>query len=334
MPLSAAALKYPHRDIVVLGASAGGLEALRTIAAGLSPNLPASIFIVLHSDPDFDSQLPELLNQSGAVPASHAVHGERFQSGHIYVAPNDNHMTLHRDFIRVVRGPRENGHRPAVDPLFRTAARSFGRRVVGGVLSGSLSCGTDGLLAIKSRGGVAIVQSDPEFIGMPASAEAHVDIDHRLPAVEIAPLLTRLVYEPIDLQEPEAPPGRGRESAAGIVCPICMGAMTQSVEGGFLRFRCHVGHQFGVDSLLVEQGEALESALWASVRALEESATLAERLARSSERKLARRFRDKGEALRQHAALIQDVLLHGTTLERDDALQLAPPLDPAPASDE
>jgi len=310
----------PHRDVVVIGASAGGLQALREIVAGLPGGLPASLFVVMHSVPEHGTQLADILSGWGPLPAHIAVHGERIRPGQIYVAPNDNHLTLHRDFVRVTRGPKENGHRPAVDPLFRTAARMYGNRVVGVVLTGNLSCGTEGLMAIKAGGGVAVVQSDAEFPGMPQSAIGHVDVDHAVPLNSIGELLVRLVTAPI----PEAPeseaggPHTVAPQASQIVCPACQGSMTETIEGGLLRYRCHVGHAFSVDSLLAEQSESLEAALWASVRCLEESAQLADRLANTSERRLAPRFRDKAAALRQHAGLIQDVLLHGTTLDAED----------------
>jgi two-component system, chemotaxis family, protein-glutamate methylesterase/glutaminase len=314
-----------HRDIVVIGASSGGLVALREIVEALPRDLPAALFVVMHSNAGFGSQLAEILSGSGPLPAHAAVHGERIRSGHIYVAPNDTHLTLHRDFVRVTRGPKENGHRPAVDPLFRTAARMYGNRVVGVVLTGNLSCGTEGLMAIKASGGVAVVQSDPEYPGMPRSAMLHVEVDHAVPLSAVPELLRRLVSEPVPEQaevEAEGPHTVAPQSSP-IVCPTCNGSMVETVEGGLLRFRCHVGHAFGVDSLLTEQGESLEAALWASVRSLEESAQLADRLANSGDRRLAPRFRDKAAALRQHASLIQDVLLHGTTLDAEDSAILA-----------
>ncbi len=314
----------PHRDIVVIGTSAGGLVALREIVSRLPADLPASVFVVMHSVPEFGTKLAEILSRWGPLPAHIAVHGERIRPRQIYVAPNDNHMTLHRDFVRVTRGPKENGHRPAVDPLFRTAARMYANRVVGVVLSGTLSCGTEGLMAIKAAGGTAVVQADPEYGGMASSALAHVEVDHVLPLAEIAGQLQGLVTEPIpeDAEADAEGPQTVAPQASQIVCPSCNGSMVESVEGGLLRFRCHVGHAFSVDSLLAEQSESLEAALWASVRALEESAQLADRLANSSDRRLSPRFRDKAAALRQHASLIQDVLLHGTTLGADDMAAL------------
>jgi two-component system, chemotaxis family, protein-glutamate methylesterase/glutaminase len=309
-----------HRDVVVVGTSSGGLAALRELVSGLPADLPAAIFVVMHSSPEYGTKLAEFLSRWGPLPARTAIHGERIRPGQIYVAPNDNHMTLHRDFVRVTRGPKENGHRPAVDPLFRTAARMFGNRVVGVVLTGNLSCGTEGLMAVKSNGGVALVQSDAEFQGMPSSALAHVEVDSVVPIAEMAEVLRALVTEPIpeQAQSEAGGPHTVAAQSSQIVCPSCQGAMTETVENGLLRFRCHVGHAFSVDSLLAEQTESLEAALWASVRALEESAQLADRLASSSDHILSPRFRDKAAALRHHASLIQDVLLHGTTLDAED----------------
>lgn len=314
----------PHRDIVVIGASAGGLGALREIVGALPADLPAALFVVMHSVPEHGSRLAEILSGWGPLPAHIAVHGERIRPGQIYVSPNDNHLTLQRDFVRVTRGPKENGHRPAVDPLFRTAARMYGNRVVGVVLTGNLTCGTEGLMAIKAGGGAAVVQSDAEFPGMPQSARAHVEIDHLVRLAQIPELLQRLVSEPIPDQAEAEGPHTVAPRSSQIVCPSCQGSMTETIEGGLLRYRCHVGHAFSVDSLLGEQSEALEAALWASVRALEESAQLADRLANSGDWRLAPRFRDKAAALRHHAALVQDVLLHGTTLDAEDSEALEP----------
>ena len=312
--------EFVRRNIVVLGTSAGGVSALRQLVAGLPARLPAAVFVVMHSSPEYASKLAEILSSSGPLPAHAAVHGERIRPGEIYVAPNDNHMTVHRDFVRVTRGPKENGHRPAVDPLFRTAARMFGNKVIGVVLTGNLSCGTEGLMAIKSHGGVAVVQSDPEYPAMPSYARAHVQVEHVTALALIPELLVRLLDEPIpDHSEAEADGAHTvAPQPANIVCPICQGAMVERADGGLLRYSCHVGHAFSADSLVAEQSEALEAALWASVRALEESAQLADRLSGSSAHGLPQRFRDKAEALRQHAALIQDVLLHGTTLDAED----------------
>ncbi len=156
-------------DIIVIGASAGGVEALVQLVQNVPADLPASIFVALHVSPHGSSVLPQILSRHGALLASHPQDGEAIEPGRIYVAPPDHHLWVRRGRVRVSRGPSENGLRPAVDPLFRSAARSYGRRVVGVILSGSLDDGTAGLQAIKSQGGVAIVQrpEDALFVGMP-----------------------------------------------------------------------------------------------------------------------------------------------------------------------
>ena len=185
-------------DIVVVGASAGGVEALTNLVAALPADLPASLFVVLHVPATGTSTLPDILSRSGPLPASHAKDGEPIEQGRVYVAPPDHHLLLRDDHVHLARGPRENGHRPAVDPLFRSAAWEHSTRVVGVVLSGALDDGTAGLLAIKARGGVAVVQQpeDALYAGMPNNAIEHVEVDHVLPAAAIAGMLARLAAEP------------------------------------------------------------------------------------------------------------------------------------------
>ncbi|MDP9364956.1 MAG: chemotaxis protein CheB, partial [Chloroflexota bacterium] len=179
------------RNIVVVGASAGGVEALVNLVRGIPANLPVAVFVVLHVPANATSLLPQILTRAGLLPAAHATDGAPIVHGQIVVAPPDHHLLIERDGIRLSRGPRENRSRPAVDPLFRSAARAFGPRAVGVVLSGSLDDGTSGLAAIKARGGVGIVQDPAEavFPSMPLSAIEHVAVDHRLPASQIGPLL-------------------------------------------------------------------------------------------------------------------------------------------------
>ncbi|HZR47130.1 MAG TPA: chemotaxis protein CheB, partial [Candidatus Manganitrophaceae bacterium] len=218
-------------DIIVIGASAGGVEALVDLAGQFPPDLPASVFIVLHVAPYPPSTLPDILSKAGPLPASHAIHGEPIERGHIYVAPSDSHMTLQEGSLRVVRGPKENGHRPAVDPLFRTAARRYRSRVIGVVLSGALDCGTAGLMVIKSFGGLAVVQDpkDALYSDMPRSAIDHVKVDHVVPISGMGALLARLAGEEARENGAEGAPkmNRRRENEEGkennkissITCP-------------------------------------------------------------------------------------------------------------------
>ena len=195
------------RDVIVVGASAGGVEALRSLVSGLPAGLPAAVFIVLHIPPEAGSVLPELLSRAGPLPAIHAPEGEaglRFERGHIYVAPPDRHMLIDGDRVRTVGTAKEKRARPAVDPLFRSAARHHGRYVIGVILTGALDDGTAGLAEVKSQGGWAVVQ-DPEdarFPSMPGSAMRHVAVDHCVPLAAIPDLLARLVGE--DIGQPPA----------------------------------------------------------------------------------------------------------------------------------
>src|SRR5688572_7262947 len=192
----------PGYSVIVVGFSAGGVEAVARLVQGLPVDLPAAILVVHHFPATSVSALPNILSRSGPLPALHPEHDQRIEPGHIYIAPPDQHMFIAGDRICLTRGPRENGHRPAIDPPFRTAARSFGSRVIATLLSGSLDDGVVGLMAVKRHQGIAIVQ-DPEealYEGMPRSALDRVDVDHVLPVDEIAQLLTRLTREPVAQQ--------------------------------------------------------------------------------------------------------------------------------------
>jgi two-component system, chemotaxis family, protein-glutamate methylesterase/glutaminase len=327
-------------DIIVIGASAGGVEALMRIVRGLPSDLQASVFVVVHVSPGPPSSLPDLLTRVGKLPASHAQHLQQIQHGRIYVAPPDRHLVVVDGRVHVTIGPRENGHRPAIDPLFRTAARSYGRRVVGIVLSGALDDGTAGLAAVKQRGGLAIVQ-DPEdalFPSMPRSAMDHVVVDHVLPAEGIGTLLTEVVEQPVtDLPLPI--PSATMEVEARMAdldrdavhelerpgtpsvfaCPECGGVSWELEEGDLLRFRCRVGHAYSPDTLSAKKLESLEDALWVALRALEEQAALAQRLAhQAAERghhRLVNRFSERQDAAHHRAELIRQVLADTSTFQ-------------------
>ncbi len=309
-----------QHDVVVVGASAGGVELLLDLAGELPADIPASIFVVIHTAPGFLSSLPELLSSRGPLPAVYPVHGAEIVPGRIYVAPPDNHLLVRQGYVEVVRGPRENGHRPAVDPLFRSASWAYGPRVIGVVLSGHLDCGTAGMMSVKARGGVAVVQDPATAVApdMPRSVLARMPVDHVVEPAELPGLLTRLARQPAS--EPKAPPpgvvealeGRREGTRAELVCPACHGVLTETEIGGFRHYRCHVGHAFSLESLVGEQSEDVERALWSAVRSLEEGAALSRRVARSSANpELKRRFVDKGQDLLQQAELIRRLLLQG-----------------------
>lgn len=294
----------PRHDVVVIGGSAGSLRPLTDIVAQLPAAFDASVLIVIHTAATADGALPHILSRATALAVAFGRDGERLQPGRIYVAPPDCHLIVADDSVRVVHGPRENGFRPAIDPLFRTAARQFGPRVIGVVLSGALSDGTYGLMLVKQHGGVAIVQDpeDADIESMPRNALTAIEADYVLPAAEIAAALTRLIQD----QTADAPRHRGLTmprsddlepqlqttntqvsemegrfgAASALTCPDCGGALWEVQEGRVLRYQCHVGHQFAPDSLDAKQRDAVDSALWSAVRVLEEHVELKTRMAR------------------------------------------------------
>jgi two-component system, chemotaxis family, protein-glutamate methylesterase/glutaminase len=325
-------------DILTIGASAGGVEALTRLLGELPPDLPAALFVVLHIAPTAPSMLPLILNRHSALRAHHAREGDIIQMGKVYVAPPDRHLLVKRGHVRLSRGPRENGSRPSVDPLFRSAAISYGPRVIGVVLSGNLGDGTAGLAAIKSRGGIAVVQDplDAIYPGMPRSAVEHVSVDHIVPLAGLSELLVQLVGEVVPVTA-EAAMSSGGEMEfeektveldpgalhalprpgvpSGFACPDCGGALFTLVDDETLHFRCRVGHAWSPDGLLAEQTETLESALWTALRALEESAALATQLAdrmrRRDQTSAVARLESKAEDAQKQAELIRSILVAG-----------------------
>ncbi len=305
-----------NRDIVVIGASAGGIEALSQIIAAIPEDLPASLFVAVHLSPVHQSRLPEIFMARGPWRALHPVDGQAIARRQIYIAPPDNHLFLRHGYMQVTRGPKENGHRPSVDALFRTAARAYGPRVIAVVLTGFLDCGTAGLLSVKARGGLALVQ-DPESAyapEMPRSAIRHATVDEVLPLDRVAKRLIELVHtsaEPASTAVPRAVAEiEGDEPGvpAELVCPLCRGALTEASLGDFQQFQCHVGHTFSLQSILGQQTEETERALWASVRALTESAALATRMAGRNSGELRRRFQENAETLIRQASVIRAIL--------------------------
>lgn len=330
-------------NIVVIGASAGGVEALTQLVKVLPINLQAALFVVVHFPPGGVSVLPQILNRVGHLPAHHARDGEAIQLGHIYVAPPNFHLFVRPHQVRLNRGPRENGHRPAIDTLFRSAAQSYGLRVVGVILTGMLDDGTAGLAVVKARGGIAIVQ-DPEeamFDSMPRSAIANVAVDQVLKLNEIAACLSQLSHNPIQgvefmsdeiereaeiVAQNKAAMERGERpgNASPLTCPDCGGVLWELEDGNLIRFRCHVGHAYSIESLLAEQATGVEQALWTAVRALEEKAALARRMAAqaSQQQRLhsESRFQQQAEEIHQQASLIRQVILQQTHLKNSNKL--------------
>ena len=281
--------------LVVVGASAGGVEALRLLVAGLPEDFPAAVLVVLHLPTLGTSVLPEILDRSGKLSAKQAEDREQIEGGRIYVAPTGHHLKVYGNRLYLDPGPKVNGHRPAVDPLFQTAAHAHGEGVVGVVLSGVLDDGTLGLGAVKRHGGMTVVQDpkDALYPGMPEAALEHVDADLVLAATDIGPALAASACIPpgrparevglrdellveVDRGASDEPqPGR----ASGLTCPECNGAIWEDEEDGRPVYRCRVGHTYGIESFLTAQNGRVETAVWTALRALEERAALTRRLA-------------------------------------------------------
>ncbi|HET6909568.1 MAG TPA: chemotaxis protein CheB [Mycobacteriales bacterium] len=284
----------PNRDLVVVGASAGGVEALRDLVRDLPADLPAAVLVVLHLPSAAFSALPAILGRAGKLPSFQAEDGMPLRKGAIYVAPPDHHLLVRGETMALGRGPKENGHRPAIDVLFRSAARWHGAQTVGVILSGSLDDGAAGLLSIVEHGGAAVVQ-DPEsalYDGMPFAALQAVPQALQAAGVHLAQLVVRLCEEsPSDdparvdpeirmetdiaeLDEEALSAGDRPGVPAAMTCPDCNGAMFRIEEGNLVRFRCRVGHAWSPETLLAEQFELAETALWAAIRTMEEKRAL------------------------------------------------------------
>jgi two-component system chemotaxis response regulator CheB len=320
----------PGRNIVVVGGSMGGLEAARTLLGGLPHSFPASVFIVLHTAAQSPGFLAQILARSTTLPCGYPEDLDPIRAGHVYIAPPDRHLLVKRGHIRVTRGPRENRFRPAVDPLFRTAAVAHQRRVIGVVLSGGQDDGAVGIGMIKSYGGLALVQDPHEAVapGMPQAALRQADIDYTLPIAEIPRMLDRLVREPVEQPEVSMTEREPRDVAevgahnihrmdrtppSPFTCPECGGALWESRHGALLQFTCHIGHRYSGDSLVEAQTEELEQALWAGLRALEESSELRRRMADHARERgmvvIATSYDEHANESEQRASLIRRVLM-------------------------
>lgn len=305
------------RNLVVVGASAGGVEALRQLVSGLPADFPAAVLVVLHVPPGTRSALPNILQRAGSLQVKQAAEGDPVRPGQVLVAGPDQHLIIYDGKVTLSRGPTENGHRPAVDVLFRSAARVAGPRVVGVVLSGALDDGTAGLAAIRSRGGIGIVQDPDEALhpGMPRSAIEGAAPEHVVGVSDMPALLQRLAEEDLDdtsfpppseLMEietafakldPKAYASLERPGQpASFTCPDCNGTLAHIHDEGVLRFRCRVGHAWTAQSLLTQQNSALESALWMALRSLEEKATLTRDMVQRAQAKGHRRTAEMFQA--------------------------------------
>ncbi|GAB2572869.1 chemotaxis protein-glutamate methylesterase [Paractinoplanes abujensis] len=319
-----------RRDVVVIGGSAGAHAALRKLLARLPRDLPAAVLVVTHLGPESPSTLAQTLNKDCVLPITTATDGERALPGHVYVAVPDRHLIVVAEgVLRLTAGPRENRVRPAVDTLFRSAARWYGPRVTGVVLSGTLDDGAAGLSAITQHGGVALVQDpkDARFPGMPTAALTAVPTAVTAPAAELARLVGDMAGQPVDdIGAPQdgliwetdmiagscthgAVPGR----PIGLGCPECGGGMYEIRTGQAVHYACHVGHSYSPQTFIAASDDGIEAALWTAISAMQEKATMLLTLAASAEstgrQQAGRSYRDEADRVRHDAEMIHKRLL-------------------------
>lgn len=325
------------RDIVVIGASAGGVEALTHLVQGLPRELSAAVFVTQHFPATSRSVLPQILARADGWPAKHAENGETIEHGMIYVAPPDYHLIFCDGKVGLSSGPRENGHRPAIDTMFRSAASSFGPRVVGVILTGNLDDGVAGLMTIKASGGAAAVQDPKEAFSesMPSNAVRRVRVDRVERLDKLGPAIADLVRNgegaeialdnetvanigeekrlgatPPPVNDPREVPGM----ISMFTCPECHGALWELREDGMFRYRCHVGHSYTEDSFLSEKAVEIEGALWSALRALQEHGVLLDKMWKNAERRghlhSAKRFLETHRDTMGKADLIREALLN------------------------
>jgi two-component system, chemotaxis family, protein-glutamate methylesterase/glutaminase len=329
------------RDIIVIGTSAGGSEALTQLMGLLPPNLPASIFIVQHvAAESIGDVLVQRLQQANRLSCTLAKDRERFRRGHVYIAPPDCHLLLKTQHVLVAKGARENRYRPAIDPLFRSAAVAHGPRVIGVILSGQLDDGTVGMQAIKTCGGLTVVQDpkDAEYPEMPQSVLNHVSVDHCAPLARMGTLLDGLVHETRGkrLKVPAAirtealiaervlSDVRQLNTLGSQVpynCPNCGGVLWGVDHSGGLQYRCHTGHSFTTASLLTSQSEKIEETLWVALRMFEERKNL---LTNTQQREASARMKQwYGQRAREtdvHVQRIRDMLLASQSIKSGQIL--------------
>jgi two-component system chemotaxis response regulator CheB len=329
------------RNIIVLGTSAGGLEALDQLVGQLPTDLAASIFIVQHMAAHNSGEpLLRRLNRHNAFRPKLAEDGDRFKPGRIYIAPPDNHLLVKKDKMLVTKGARENQHRPGIDPLFRSAAVAHGERVIGVILTGMLDDGTAGLMAIKRCGGVTVVQDprDAAYSGMPVNALNNVDVDFCVSVAEMGPLLTTLVSQPH--RKRKAVPSDIRTEAliaervlsdvsqvnglgdqVPYNCPGCGGVLWEMDTPGEKRYRCHTGHSYTGPALLASQSEKIEEMLWISLRMFEERKNLLTSMAKASRGSAARNeSRRRAKETQGYIDRIRGMLLEPGSDSHEDTL--------------
>lgn len=311
--------------IIVIGASAGGISALENLLSRLPAYFPAAILIVVHIAPYAKSHLPDIISRYSKIPVIKPENGHPLEANRIYVAPPNLHMTISDDKIYIEYGPAINGTRPAIDPLFYSAAINYRKQVIGILLSGLLDDGSAGLLAIKNHKGIAIVQDldEAEYSDMPRNALKSISIDHCLPTADIAATLEAYINKPLSREEQnfkkigtkmEHMPVKQLNkfgSPSIYACPDCHGVLWQIEDEKLLRYRCRVGHTYGIESLAASVDKSTEAALWAALRSLEEKENLLAQIAEKAKKdsaESANYFTKKAELVKQQVELIRKIL--------------------------
>ena len=314
----------PQR-VIGVAASAGGVEALQQLVRQLPEDLDAAVCVVLHIPSNGRSLLAPILDRASRLEVVLAEHRARLRAGVVYVAPADHHLLVRSDRIELSSGPKENGVRPAADPMFRSLARSWGSAAVAVVLSGALDDGAAGALAVAQGGGYVMVQDPDDALvpGMPASALAVSPVHDVLPLAEMGDALIRLARAPLDelgeeerlSAEPDPAemrlgPNRPDGAASGFTCPECSGALWELRDGELVRYRCRVGHSYSEDAMVSAQGTAVEAALWTALEVLEERGELLQRMAKrmQDQSRSHRRFAQGAREAEERAATIRRIL--------------------------
>ena len=316
--------------VIVIGTSAGGMKALKELTVQLPENFPTPILIVQHisSDASGDALLNEL-NKIGKLKCVHAKEGEHIQKGYIYLAPSDHHLMVEKNSnLLVTKGAQENRSRPAIDPLFRSAAASFGNRTIGILLTGYLDDGTAGLIAIQRCGGTCIIQdpADADYPDMPNNALNQITPDYCLPIPEMGGVLASLIARKPGKQQPipedilkevtiakrvlsDLPSVNSLGEQVPFNCPGCGGVLWKMDKGPVLRYRCHTGHAYTADALLAEQTMKIEETMWTALRMFEERKNLLTTIGKEQRGATARSANERAKMSQVHIDRIRAILL-------------------------
>lgn len=331
MAKRAAKVTIPFKRVIVVGASAGGLNALAKLVSQLQKDFPAPVLIVQHISADATGNvLLDALNQQSALSCAHAKNGSTLEPGHVYLAPSDHHLMIDEaGKMLVTKGAQENRWRPAIDPLFRSAAVAYTSRVIGIILTGYLDDGAAGLKAIQRCGGVTVVQApaDADYPDMPRNAIAQVDVDYSLPIAEMGGLLNKLIGSkitgrktvPQDIQIEakiakrvlsDLPSVNALGEQVPFNCPGCGGVLWEVDSGASLRYRCHTGHAYTAAALLAEQTMKIEETMWVALRMFEERKNLLTTLSKHQRGAALTSSLERAELSQVHINRIKAVL-HG-----------------------